>query len=125
MITDIYLAHPEDPAYNEESIVDQEELSILLAQIKMVLLTPRKTVLGFTQFGVDEDRVLFDFSDTIDLVSIQNIVRAELSDNCTLLKNRDWNVEAYLVPDGIDQHRDAIHLMLTIDKKVRFVIAYQ
>ena len=43
----------------------------------------------------------------------------------TLLKNRNWEVEAYIVPDGTDQYRDAIHVLLTIDANVRFVIAYE
>ena len=125
MITDIYIKHENDPGYNEESIVEQEEIQLLLAQIKMTLLTPRNSVLGEYGYGVDEDKFLFTFSDSFDTVGIENTIRTQLKKHCTLLKNRDWTAKAYIKPDGVDQHRDAVHILLTIDEKVRFVIAYE
>lgn len=125
MITDIYLKHENDPGYNEQSIIEQEELQILLAQIKMTLLTPKRSVLGSATYGIDEDKYLFTFSDAFDTIGIENAIRAQLREHCTLLKNRNWDAKAFIVPDGLDQHRDAVHIMLTIDEKVRFVIAYE
>ena len=124
MITDIYIKRETDPGYNPESIVEEEELQLLLAQIKMTLMTPRNSVLGASMYGVDEDKFLFTFSDSFDTIGIENTIRTQLMDNCTLLKNRNWSAKAYIMPDGLDQHRDAIHIMLTIDENVRFVIAY-
>jgi hypothetical protein len=124
MITDIYIKHENDPGYNAESIVEQEEIQILLAQIKMTLMTPKNSVLGENQYGVDEDKFLFTFSNSFDTIGIENTIRTQLQDHCTLLKNRNWTAKAYIMPDGIDQNRDAIHIMLTIDESVRFVIAY-
>ena len=125
MITDIYIQHQGDPNYIEESTVEQEELHILLSQIKMTLLTPKETVLGASHYGVDENRLLFEFSENFNKVSLENEIRYQLKEHCTLLKNRNWEVEAYLVPDGIDQYKDAIHVVLTVDANVRFVIAYE
>ena len=125
MITDIYLKHENDPGYDELSFIEREELQVLLAQIKMTLLTPTKTVLGGSDYGVDEESFLFDFSDSVDLAGLEIGVRYQLKQYCSLLKNRNFEVKAYLVADGIDQYRDSIHLLLTIDGKARFVIAYQ
>ena len=125
MITDIYLKHENDPGYEELSFIEREELQVLLAQIKMTLLTPTKTVLGESDYGVDEESFLFDLSDSVDLAGLEIGVRYQLKQYCSLLKNRNFDVKAYLVPDGIDQFRDSIHLLLTIDGKARFVIAYQ
>ena len=125
MITDIYLKHENDPGYEELSFIEREELQVLLAQIKMTLLTPTKTVLGGSDYGVDEESFLFDFSDSVDLAGLEIGVRSQLKQYCSLIKNRNFDVKAYLVPDGIDQFKDSIHLLLTVDGKARFVIAYK
>ena len=125
MITDIYIQHKGEPEYDEEASVEYQEMRILLAQIKMTLMTPKESVLGSAKYGVDENRLLFEFSENFNKVSLENEIRQQLKEYCTLLKNRDWEVEAYIIPDGVDQYRDAIHVMLTVDKNARFVIAYE
>ncbi len=125
MITDIYLKRETDPGYEELSFIEREEFQALLAQIKMTLLTPTRSVLGEATYGVDEDSFLFEFSESVDLAGLETGVRYQLKKYCSLLKNRNWEVNGYLVPDGIDQHRDAIHLLLNVDDKARFVIAYK
>ena len=125
MITDIYLKHENDPGYDELSFIEKEEFNALLAQIKMTLLTPTRTVLGDATYGVNEESFLFEFSDSVDLAGLEIGVRYQLKQYCSLLKNRNWDVKGYLMPDGIDQFRDVIHLLLTVDNKARFVIAYQ
>jgi hypothetical protein len=125
MITDIYIQHQGEPRYDENLMVENEEMLILLAQLKMTLMTSKESVLGAASFGVDENRMLFDFSESFNKVSLENEIRYQLKEYCTLLKNRNWEVEAYIVPDGTDQYRDAIHVLLTIDSNVRFVIAYE
>ena len=125
MITDIYIKHENDPGYDELSFIEREEFSALLAQLKMTLLTPTRSVLGDATYGINEDSFLFEVSESVDLAGLEIAVRYQLKQYCSLLKNRNWEVKAYLVPDGIDQHRDAIHLLLNIDEKARFVIAYQ
>jgi hypothetical protein len=124
MITDIYLKRPEDPEYDESSFIEQEEFSMLLAQLKMTLMTPTSSVLGESNYGVDSEGNLFEFSKSINLAGLETTIRAQLQEYCTLLKNRDYSVNAYLMPDGLDQFREVIHVMLTVDKKARFVIAY-
>jgi hypothetical protein len=125
MITDIYIQHEGEPRYDETNMVETEEMLILLAQIKMTLMTSKESVLGEENYGVDENRMLFDFSENFNKVSLENEIRFQLKEYCTLLKNRDWEVEAYIVPDGTDQFRDSIHILLTVDSNVRFVIAYE
>jgi hypothetical protein len=124
MITDIYIKHPDEPGYEEDSIIQQTELQLLLAQIKMTLMTANRSVLGESDYGINEDNLLFDFSSNFDKIGIENSIRYQLREYCTLLKNRNWDVSAHLVPDGTNQYRDAVHIMVTVDKDIRFVIAY-
>jgi hypothetical protein len=124
MITDIYLKRPEDPGYDESSFIEQEEFSMLLAQIKMTLMTPTNSVLGGSQYGVDSEGNLFNFSDSVNLAGLESNIRLQLQTYCTLLKNRNYTVSAYLMPDGLDQFREVIHVMITVDQRARFVIAY-
>lgn len=125
MITDIYIQHNGEPDYDAEASVEYQEMRILLAQIKMTLMTPKESVLGSAKYGIDENRLLFEFSENFNKVALENEIRQQLKEYCTLLKNRDWEVEAYIIPDGVDQFRDAVHIMLTVDKNARFVIAYE
>jgi len=125
MITDIYIKHENEPGYTEESIVEQEEMHLLLSQIKMTLMTPNRSVLGAADYGIDEDNYLFEFSEDFDIVNVEEQVRSQLEQYCTLLKNRDWEAKAYLVTNDNDQYRDAVHVVLSVDKNTRFVIAYE
>jgi len=125
MITDIYIKHENEPGYTEESIVEQEEIQLLLSQIKMTLMTPNRSVLGEAAYGIDEDNYLFEFSEDFDIVNVEEQVRSQLEQYCTLLKNRDWEAKAYLVTNDNDQYRDAVHVVLSVDKNTRFVIAYE
>jgi hypothetical protein len=125
MITDIYIKHENEPGYTEESIVEQEEMQLLLSQIKMTLMTPNRSVLGEAAYGIDEDNYLFEFSEDFDIVNVEEQVRSQLEQYCTLLKNRDWEAKAYLVTNDNDQYRDAVHVVLSVDKNTRFVIAYE
>lgn len=124
MITDIYLKKPDEPGYNELSLIEEQEFEVLLSQIKMTLLTPQNTVLGAEVFGVDEDGLLFEFSDSFDKTALEQAIRAQLSEYCTLLRNREYSIRVHVVPDGTNQYRDAVHVLITIDKKATFVIAY-
>jgi hypothetical protein len=91
----------------------------------MTLMTPNRSVLGEAAYGIDEDNYLFEFSEDFDIVNVEEQVRSQLEQYCTLLKNRDWEAKAYLVTNDNDQYRDAVHVVLSVDKNTRFVIAYE
>jgi len=124
MITEIYLKKPDEPGYNELSIIEKEEFEILLSQIRMTLLTSTKSVLGESEFGVNEESNLFEFSDSIDLTSIEQTIKFQLKKYCTLLRNREYSVSVKTLADGIDQFKNSVHVLITVDKKATFVIAY-
>ena len=125
MPIDFYIRSIDEPNYNEETLFETEDLALIIAQIKMVLLTKNDSVLGENRFGIDEESYLFDFSDSFSTTKIYDDIVSQIKLYCTLLQNRDWNVEVLKVNDGIDQYRDAIHVVISIDKSIRFVIAYQ
>jgi len=64
MPIDFYIRSIDEPNYNEETIFESEDLALIIAQIKMVLLTKNDSVLGENRFGIDEESYLFDFSDS-------------------------------------------------------------
>jgi hypothetical protein len=125
MPIDFYIRSIDEPNYSEETLLETEDLALIIAQIKMVLLTKNDSVLGENRFGIDEETYLFDFSDSFSTTKIHDDIVSQLKLYCTLLQNRDWNVEVLKVNDGIDQFRDSIHVVISIDKSIRFVIAYQ
>ena len=125
MPIDFYIKSIDEPNYSEEALLETEDLALIIAQIKMVLLTKNDSVLGENRFGIDEETYLFDFSDSFSTTKIHDDIVSQLKLYCTLLQNRDWNVEVLKVNDGIDQFRDSIHVVISIDKSIRFVIAYQ
>jgi|688.fasta_scaffold502088_1 hypothetical protein len=125
MPIDFYIKSIDEPNYSEETLLETEDLALIIAQIKMVLLTKNDSVLGENRFGIDEETYLFDFSDSFSTTKIHDDIVSQLKLYCTLLQNRDWNVEVLKVNDGIDQFRDSIHVVISIDKSIRFVIAYQ
>ena len=87
MITDIYIQHQGEPRYDETLMVENEEMLILLAQLKMTLMTSKESVLGAASFGVDENRMLFDFSESFNKVSLENEIN-HLEDYISLEKLR-------------------------------------
>ena len=125
MPIDFYIRSIDEPNDSEETLLETEDLALIIAQIKMVLLTKNDSVLGENRFGIDEETYLFDFSDSFSTTKIHDDIVSQLKLYCTLLQNRDWNVEVLKVNDGIDQFRDSIHVVISIDKSIRFVIAYQ
>lgn len=125
MPIDFYIQSVDEPNYNEDLILEDDDLALVIAQIKMILLTKQDSVLGENRFGIDEESYLFEFSDNFSITKIKDDILSQLKLYCTLLRNRNYEVEVLRVPDGVDQYRDAIHVLITIDKSVRFVIAYQ
>jgi hypothetical protein len=125
MITDLYIKHPGDPGYDENNIIEEDELSMLLAQIKMVLLTRKESVLGSHTFGVDEESYLFEFEENVDTSAIQNDIFFQLKKHCTLLVNRNWTVDVKMVPSEMDPYKQSIHAIIGIDNNINFIIAYE
>ena len=125
MPIDFYIRSIDEPNFNEETLYETEDLALIIAQIKMTLMTPNRSVLGEAAYGIDEDNYLFEFSEDFDIVNVEEQVRSQLEQYCTLLKNRDWEAKAYLVTNDNDQYRDAVHVVLSVDKNTRFVIAYE
>jgi hypothetical protein len=64
MPIDFYIRSIDEPNYSEETLLETEDLALIIAQIKMVLLTKNDSVLGENRFGIDEETYLFDFSDS-------------------------------------------------------------
>jgi hypothetical protein len=125
MPVDFYIKSVDEPLYDPNILLESDDLALIIAQIKMILLTKKDSVIGENRFGVDEESYLFEFSEGFSTTKIQDDILSQLKLYCTLLQNRDYDVEVLKVPDGVDQYRDAIHVLITIDKSVRFVIAYQ
>lgn len=124
MFVDIYTEKPEDPRYDPNKILEDDELALLIAQIKMILLTKKRSILGSPDFGIDAESYLFEFSGSVSLNTIEAEAQRAISRSCSLLGNRSYSVKAILRSLEGDSNRQAIHLLITIDSTIRFVMAY-
>jgi hypothetical protein len=124
MHTDFYIEKPEDPRYDPDKLLEDDELALLISQIKMILLTKKKTVLGSSEFGIDADSYLFDFSANINLSNVEAEIRSAISNYCTLLGNRRYSVNVVRSIADQDMHKEAIHVLITLDDKIKLVMAY-
>jgi len=125
MITDLYIKKPEDPNYDPDQIIEEDELAMLIAQIKMILLTKKQSVLGDSTFGIDEESYLFTFGESVDVAAIQEDITRQLTERCTLLVNRTWNVETKLLPSELDPYKFTLFASININNNINFVIAYE
>jgi len=125
MITDLYIKHPEDPNYDPDQIIEEDELAMLIAQIKMILLTKKQSVLGSSEFGIDEDSYLFTFGDNVDVDEIREDIFRQLKQSCTLLVNRQWSVDVQLLESEADPNKYVLHASISLNNNINFVIAYE
>ena len=125
MITDLYIKRPGDPGYDADKIIEEEELAMLIAQIKMILLTKKQSVLGSPNFGIDEESYLFRFEGSVDTQEIKDDIFTQLKSTCTLLMNRTWSVDVNKYPSENDPYKYAIHASININNNINFVIAYE
>jgi len=62
MAREIYMRDPSDPFYRSEILEVNDEVEMLLGQIKMMLYTNRGEILGAPDFGANLEEYLFTFS---------------------------------------------------------------
>lgn len=59
---DIYMRDPEDPYYKSNMLEVNDEIEMVIAQIKMLLFTRKGEILGAPDFGANLEEHLFTFS---------------------------------------------------------------
>jgi hypothetical protein len=62
MAREIYTRNPSDPNYKENQLETNDEIEMLLGQLRMILFTNRGEVLGAPDFGVNLEECLFSMN---------------------------------------------------------------
>ena len=62
MAREIYTKSPSDPNYNSTQLETNDEIEMLLGQIRMMLLTNQGEVIGAPEFGVNLEDALFSLN---------------------------------------------------------------
>lgn len=88
---DFYLKVLGDPNFIETQLEVDNEIELLLAQIDMILFTPKKTVLGHEQFGIDLEGLIYTLN--INSYDIENMILMQINKFCPISHKYKLNVE--------------------------------
>ena len=76
MARDLYLRDPSDPFYQSDTLEVNDELQMLIGQLKMMLFTNRGEVLGAPDFGADLENQLFSLN--LNEFSVKSALRDQV-----------------------------------------------
>lgn len=89
MARDLYLRDTDDPNYDPNLIDIDDELEMLISQIKMLLLTAPGEVMGDPNFGIDLEGKLFDTK--VDGNKLKKDILNQMREHCPLALQYDIN----------------------------------
>lgn len=89
MARELYMRDSEDPNYEPNVIEINDELEMLIGQIKMLLLTTPGEVMGDPEFGIDLEGKLFDTS--FDANRLKRDIVNQLRIHCSLANQYELN----------------------------------
>ena len=61
MLKELYFRDASDRRYDKTQLETNSDLETLLNKIRLIMFTSRGEVLGFPEFGIDLESMLFDF----------------------------------------------------------------
>lgn len=76
MARDLYLRDPSDPFFKEGILEVNDELQMVIGQIKMMLFTNRGEVLGAPDFGANLEEQLFTLN--LNEYSLKSVLRDQV-----------------------------------------------
>lgn len=88
---EIYIREPEDPNYKGGILEINDEVEILIAQLKMILLTNKGDIIGAPAFGMSLEDLLFSFN--ANEFTLQNTFNDQLMRFCPLSSKYDIRME--------------------------------
>ena len=109
MIREIYFRDTSDPKYKANKIEVNSELEMVLNQIRMILLTPKGSVLGNYNLGLDLEEHLFKIG--FREQTLRNDFLTQIS---RYIKNKSYRIDLdfNFETDGV---RDTIYLYVTLN----------
>jgi len=75
-ISEIYPRNPDDPKYKSGVLHTDDEIEILVGMIKQCMLTTPGEVLGDPYFGIDLEKLIFDFN--VDQNTLEQAIKLHL-----------------------------------------------
>ena len=109
MARDIYMKSPADPGYKSGIMEISDEVQMLVDQIRMILETPKGSVLGAPEFGVSLEEQLFTFD--VNEYSLKSILRDQVLKFCPL-------AEKYQVTFDVKFAKGTVRDWCLIDVKI-------
>jgi hypothetical protein len=93
---EIYNRDPEDKFYDPSQIEVSDPVEICIGQIKMMLLTPKGSVLGDPKFGLDLESLIFDLS--LSEYSVRKEMDLHIANYCRLFRDMggSYDLKFYL-----------------------------
>jgi hypothetical protein len=88
---EIYIREPEDPNYKDGVLEINDEVEILITQLKMLILTTKGDILGAPAFGMSLEDLLFSFN--ANEYTLQNEFNDQLMRFCPLAAKYDVKLE--------------------------------
>lgn len=109
---DFYIKHIGDPNYNKDSIINNDEVQELLAQIETILFTNKQEVLGEPGFGCSLDTLIYGLNQTG--FQIKNTIQEQIHNYCPLARKYSTKVKVDFVKGEV---RDICFIDITVNNE--------
>lgn len=113
---ELYLRDEGDPLYNPQRLETDQELEMLLGQLKMIMSTSRGTVLGDPGFGLNLEKLLF--LPTVNNEELRQQLRRQVDKYCPLAQRYEVDFEIkFLKPTANNSRRDSVLIDVSINRR--------
>lgn len=92
MLQEIYLRDSSDPFFSSTTLQHSDRIECLLGQIKMLLFTKKGSVLGFFDYGIDLEDLIFTLN--LDTSVLESRINTAIQQFCPAAIDFDVSVVA-------------------------------
>lgn len=113
-LRDFYTREDGDARYQEGRLEISDDLESAIQQVKMTLFTNKGEVLGESDFGLDIEKYLFEYS--IDTDAIAKDATMQINKYSGQLTKRPITVDSTIYPDQVS-NRDIFVLLINLPEQ--------
>lgn len=119
MLRDFYFRKEDDVNYTPDVMEISSEQEELVYQVKMILLTNKTEVLGESQFGANQEDMLFTTSDFDGSMLARNLVD-QINQYSEIARVFNLGITAKRMVDPNNAYKDVMLLDVTVKGKSAF-----
>jgi hypothetical protein len=112
MVREIYGRDPSDPHYTEFEVETTSALEAVLTKLRIIFFTSKGEVLGYPEFGLDLDALLFEFQ--LNEVQIESKINEQIAEYVPEASSFEIRVEVKFYEGDF---RDAALIDIFVDKE--------